>query len=1415
MRKTILFLVIFLLTNQFIFSQNEKYQPRETIEYIKENYPDRSRDGGDTCSDPTVIPSLPYVDTGTTEGYNDDYDEICPYDAPGSPDVVYEYTPTSTETVTISLCHDATNYDTKLYVYEGTCTGSSVACNDDACSTAGFPSPYVSELQDVPLAGGITYYIIVDGYGGDFGDYGLSVESTIPPDHMAAQGPDHWITVGNYETRFTIGPTGDYPTLPAGFFGPGSDPFEGQICLEGNPFPSDLGDFDTIVQRTEDAEFFDPLPDNAIVPIEIVQLNLRSIAPIEVTYSGIPSFFDVFVELNVSFPLPEGSMDIGLLDPMGGTYNGEFPVIPRFIFNEVGGTGNFQTPDELIVFPFQNVSPPSLWNFPLVGEEFDPLGFLELVAPGGSRWLLEPVLRRQNGAYAHIAADNELIEGGGDGYESTWYFYSEEELGWWNIWFYDHPYDPLRSKRISAGIFLYPVVYEGYAEIIFNWSTPAWSDQGLPRPPLPEDFDGIPESAYIGRSDPIFEGVIPPEGIFVEIPCSTYFEIPAYNPEWISLDIRGSGFFLEEYSYINHVCYGREWGAYRDFGDAPEGEIAYPDLGVTGSFPTCSGGPAGFISHNNFGAWLGPSYDFELDGNAGNCPNFGPDSYDLDECAGDLDAGLITPIPGSLVDIPLRELSYGNCENPATPLGLTCETALWGPDIDLLVHNTMPNHEPYLDAYLNVLMDWNRDGSWANDPGTQCDQVMVPEHVLVDFVIPALYDGPVSDLFPTDFQIGPNSGYVWARFSITDAPVFDDWDGSGEFEDGETEDYLLFIDTDEEFDFGDAPDPTYPTLLANNGARHIIDPAIYLGASIDADLDGQPTPGANGDDNDGNDDEDGVGHGYVIPGHSCWFTFNASVTGYVNGWLDLNNDGDWNDAGEHIYNNRSLSPGSNYTTTTIPVTTVIDTLASRFRFTDYLVPTPSFEGLETNGEVEDYKIVILPLDYGDAPDPNYPTLLASNGARHIISDNLFLGSSVDYENDAHQSTDADGDDNDGNDDEDGLIIPVLQKGRTDSITVEISGGWSGHLYIWIDWNQDGSWIQFDELIHQSLLPAGTHQIPVRPPYNAVTGDTYLRCRLTIDSYCYPEGYKPTGEVEDYLITIEDDPDIKWSQPPVYNPEPDMHFWGWDEISIYGDSVIVADDWLCTNYNPVTEIHWWGSYLLWDSYPPEGPGSPTGFHLGIWTDVPFSEENPWSHPGELIWQYVTTRESLNEQVAGLDYHTDVGNEDTVFEYTLILPEENWFYQLPTVGIYWLSISAIYEDTPTYIWGWLSREPNWNDAAVKIFDPTLPGPGSVFVSGEPVTDSSQDPWDMSFVLLSDSPEVTTPVDITITVYQDSSLAKIEWSAVNGARFYIIFSSEDPEAEYPTGWTFQGVTPDLYWNDGPPLPSGKKKFYKVVAY
>ncbi len=42
-------------------------------------------------------------------------------------------------------------------------------------------------------------------------------------------------------------------------------------------------------------------------------------------------------------------------------------------------------------------------------------------------------------------------------------------------------------------------------------------------------------------------------------------------------------------------------------------------------------------------------------------------------------------------------------------------------------------------------------------------------------------------------------------------------------------------------DFGDAPDPSYPTLLGSDGARHVIVAGLHLGGGPDSEADGQPT----------------------------------------------------------------------------------------------------------------------------------------------------------------------------------------------------------------------------------------------------------------------------------------------------------------------------------------------------------------------------------------------------------------------------------------------------------------------------------------------------------------------------------------------------------------------------------------------
>ncbi|UCC23456.1 MAG: hypothetical protein JSW23_05225, partial [Planctomycetota bacterium] len=84
--------------------------------------------------------------------------------------------------------------------------------------------------------------------------------------------------------------------------------------------------------------------------------------------------------------------------------------------------------------------------------------------------------------------------------------------------------------------------------------------------------------------------------------------------------------------------------------------------------------------------------------------------------------------------------------------------------------------------------------------------------------------------------------------------------------------------------------------------------------------------------------------------------------------------------------------------------------------------------------------------------------------------------------------------------------------------------------------------------------------------------------------------------------------VKWSQPPEPvdpNGDPPV-FLGWDELSDYNNGPIVADDWRCEDDRPVTDIHWWGSFIGWNlPLPPKV--MPKKFHIGVWNDIP--DPNP--------------------------------------------------------------------------------------------------------------------------------------------------------------------------------------------------------------
>ncbi|MEM7585796.1 MAG: GEVED domain-containing protein [Acidobacteriota bacterium] len=162
-------------------------------------------------------------------------------------------------------------------------------------------------------------------------------------------------------------------------------------------------------------------------------------------------------------------------------------------------------------------------------------------------------------------------------------------------------------------------------------------------------------------------------------------------------------------------------------------------------------------------------------------------------------------------------------------------------------------------------------------------------------------------------------------------------------------------------DWGDAPDdsggePGYPTLAASNGASHGFS-SLFLGAAVDVDVDGQPTATAAGDALDGSADEDGIV--FVDPiaaGLSGRVEITASAPAFLDAWVDWNADGDWDDAGEKVFDSQVTVAGTQTVALIAPASASLGTTFARFRLSSAGVDAPT--GRAADGEVEDYAVDI-------------------------------------------------------------------------------------------------------------------------------------------------------------------------------------------------------------------------------------------------------------------------------------------------------------------------------------------------------------------------------------------------------------------------------------------------------------------------
>lgn len=161
---------------------------------------------------------------------------------------------------------------------------------------------------------------------------------------------------------YTFGGTGQ-PPIPSGFFNPGSLPFNGTVLFDSQPIdPINLGPTDTIVKRPG---LPGPPGPGLVVPIEMLELNLVSAAPITVNYGAFTEQWHVNVGISDT-PAPGGNMLVQQTGPNGGTFSAVVNVRPVFVFTNAQDLQQLDagliTPDEVRIRVMDTGDPGSPLN---------------------------------------------------------------------------------------------------------------------------------------------------------------------------------------------------------------------------------------------------------------------------------------------------------------------------------------------------------------------------------------------------------------------------------------------------------------------------------------------------------------------------------------------------------------------------------------------------------------------------------------------------------------------------------------------------------------------------------------------------------------------------------------------------------------------------------------------------------------------------------------------------------------------------------------------------------------------------------------------------------------------------------------------------------------------------------------------
>ncbi|PTB30926.1 GEVED domain-containing protein, partial [Photobacterium phosphoreum] len=374
-------------------------------------------------------------------------------------------------------------------------------------------------------------------------------------------------------------------------------------------------------------------------------------------------------------------------------------------------------------------------------------------------------------------------------------------------------------------------------------------------------------------------------------------------------------------------------------------------------------------------------------------------------------------------------------------------------------------------------------------------------------------------------------------------------------------------------DYGDAPAP----YKSASHVSTITPEQTYLGTVLpDFDTgdwgDGTDTNGDATDDDTvgipagGVDDEDGVTLPTLLESATSYTvdavvtnTLGAGTDSYFYAWIDWDNNNRFDkdelvDGGVITVSDVTSQQSQSLVWSTLPTLVQGTPYYLRVRITsEVLADTatnsdedPRSFGEVSDGEVEDHRIMVSVMDFGDAPDidvgsatGDYQTKSTDGGAAHHKADtnsnnqiDITLGTAWDDDDGTLQGFPANADDLDETtNDEDGVTLSSAMEPPGGSFDLDIvltkdSGSTlSGlQLHAWIDWNRDGDWDDVGEhVINNPTATAGTSSTPITVPGDAELGYTYVRVRAcSTDTSCNsPIGEADDGEVEDHQFMVSD------------------------------------------------------------------------------------------------------------------------------------------------------------------------------------------------------------------------------------------------------------------------------------------------------